>query len=143
MKILAMESSGDKTSVSVMLDDEINSFSLSHARKDRPNWDMFLQNIGLDRNFELKDIDLFAFGNSQNSYTATRSIASYMKGIAVALGKPLVVIDENSEDEFQADTVAKLAKEKFLSSDPQDKAFDPNYANPSYSEDLNFKKLNE
>ena len=138
-----MESSGDKTSVSVMLDDEINSFSLSHARKDRPNWDMFLQNIGLDRNFELKDIDLFAFGNSQNSYTATRSIASYMKGIAVALGKPLVVIDENSEDEFQADTVAKLAKEKFLSSDPQDKAFDPNYANPSYSEDLNFKKLNE
>ena len=56
-----------------------------------------------NRNFELKDIDLFAFGNSQNSYTATRSIASYMKGIAVALGKPLIVIDENYQDEFQAD----------------------------------------
>lgn len=143
MKILAMESSGDKTSVSVMLDEEINSFTLSHARKDRPNWDMFLSNIGLNRNFELKDIDLFAFGNSQNSYTATRSIASYMKGIAVALGKPLIVIDENYQDEFQADTIAKLAKEKFLSLDPQDKILDPNFANPSYSEDLNFKKLNE
>lgn len=143
MKILAMESSGDKTSVSVMLDEEINSFTLSHARKDRPNWNMFLSNIGLNRNFELKDIDLFAFGNSQNSYTATRSIASYMKGIAVALGKPLIVIDENYQDEFQADTIAKLAKEKFLSLDPQDKILDPNFANPSYSEDLNFKKLNE
>ena len=143
MKILAMESSGDKTSVSVMLDEEINSFTLSHARKDRPNWDMFLSNIGLNRNFELKDIDLFAFGNSQNSYTATRSIASYMKGIAVALGKPLIVIDENYQDEFQADTIAKMAKEKFLSLDPQDKILDPNFANPSYSEDLNFKKLNE
>ena len=138
-----MESSGDKTSVSVMLDEEINSFTLSHARKDRPNWDMFLSNIGLNRNFELKDIDLFAFGNSQNSYTATRSIASYMKGIAVALGKPLIVIDENYQDEFQADTIAKLAKEKFLSLDSQDKILDPNFANPSYSEDLNFKKLNE
>tara|TARA_B100001029_G_scaffold179570_1_gene189601 strand:- start:2588 stop:3019 length:432 start_codon:yes stop_codon:yes gene_type:complete len=143
MKILAMESSGDKTSVSVMLNEEINSFTLSHARKDRPNWDMFLSNIGLNRNFELKDIDLFAFGNSQNSYTATRSIASYMKGIAVALGKPLIVIDENYQDEFQADTIAKMAKEKFLSLDPQDKILDPNFANPSYSEDLNFKKLNE
>ena len=143
MKILAMESSGDKTSASVMLDEEINSFTLSHARKDRPNWDMFLSNIGLNRNFELKDIDLFAFGNSQNSYTATRSIASYMKGIAVALGKPLIVIDENYQDEFQADTIAKLAKEKFLSLDLQDKILDPNFANPSYSEDLNFKKLNE
>ena len=138
-----MESSGDKTSVSVMLNEEINSFTLSHARKDRPNWDMFLSNIGLNRNFELKDIDLFAFGNSQNSYTATRSIASYMKGIAVALGKPLIVIDENYQDEFQADTIAKLAKEKFLSLDSQDKILDPNFANPSYSEDLNFKKLNE
>ena len=143
MKILAMESSGDKTSASVMLDEEINSFTLSHARKDRPNWDMFLSNIGLNRNFELKDIDLFAFGNSQNSYTATRSIASYMKGIAVALGKPLIVIDENYQDEFQADTIAKLAKEKFLSLDSKDKTLDPNFANPSYSEDLNFKKLNE
>ena len=143
MNILAMQSSGDQTSVSVMLDEEINSFSLTHARKDRPDWDMFLSNVGFRRDFELKDIDLFAFGNSQNSYTATRTIASYMKGIAVALGKPLIVIDENSNDEFQADIVVKLAKEKFLSAGSDAKAFDPNYANPTYSEDINFKKLNE
>ena len=55
MKILAMESSGDKTSVSVMLDEEINSFTLSHARKDRPNWDMFLDNIGHKKIFNLSE----------------------------------------------------------------------------------------
>ncbi len=61
----------------------------------------------------------------------------------VALGKPLIVIDENSNDEFQADVVVKLAKEKFLSAGSDAKAFDPNFANPTYSEDINFKKLNE
>ena len=113
MNILAMQSSGDQTSVSVMLDEEINSFSLTHARKDRPDWDMFLSNVGFKRDFELKDIDLFAFGNSQNSYTATRTIASYMKGIAVALGKPLIAIDENSNDEFQADVLLNWLKKNF------------------------------
>ena len=143
MNILAIQSSGDKTSISVMLNEEINSFSLSHARKDRPDWNIFLSNIGLNRNFDLKDIDLFAFGNSQKSYTATRIVASYMKGIAVALDKPLMVIDENSDNDYQADAIAKLAKEKFLTADSDRKAFDPSLANPSYSEDLNFKKLNE
>ena len=42
MKILAMKSSGDRTSVSVILNDEINSCSMTHQRKERPNWEMFL-----------------------------------------------------------------------------------------------------
>ena len=48
MNILAFQSSGDQTSVSIMLDDEINSFNYKHNRKDRPNWNMFLENIGLN-----------------------------------------------------------------------------------------------
>ena len=47
MKILAIKSSGDRTGISLMLNDEINSFTMNHDRKDRPNWDMFLDNIGL------------------------------------------------------------------------------------------------
>ena len=74
MKILAMKSSGDRTSVSVVLNDEINSCSMTHQRKERPNWEMFLSNIGLNKTFTLKEIDLFAFANNQNSYTATRTI---------------------------------------------------------------------
>ena len=103
MKVLAMNSSGDKTSISVILDDEINSFTMSHERKQRPNWDIFLDYVGHNQTFTLKEIDLFAFGNNQNSYTATRTIASYLKGLAIALEKPLMSIDCASDDDFEAD----------------------------------------
>ncbi len=111
MNILAMQSSGDQTSVSVMLDEEINSFSLTHARKDRPDWDMFLSNVGFKRDFDVK-----------------RVMESLIKESSYLWDWNLVV---------------KLAKEKFLSAGSDAKAFDPNFANPTYSEDLNFKKLNE
>ena len=53
MNILGMKSTGDQTSVSVMLGDEINSFLTSHERKDRPNWEFLLSNIGHKKNFNL------------------------------------------------------------------------------------------
>ena len=112
MKILAMKSSGDRTSVSVVLNDEINSYSMTHERKERPNWEMFLSNIGLNKTFTLKEIDLFAFANNQNSYTATRTIASYMKGLAVALEKPLISIKDENIDDFDADSIAMVILEK-------------------------------
>jgi len=141
MNILAIKSSGDHTSISVILDEEINTYSMSHERKERPDWDLFLSNIGHKKIFNLKDIDLFAFANSQNSYTATRTIASYMKGIAIGLDKPLIVVSDKG-DIFDADEVAKEAKENFLASGSDHKKFDPNLANPTY-EETNFKKLNE
>jgi len=141
MNILAIKSSGDHTSISVILDEEINTYSMSHERKERPDWDLFLSNIGHKKIFNLKDIDLFAFANSQNSYTATRTIASYMKGIAIGLDKPLIVVSDKG-DIFDADEVAKEAKENFLASGSDHKKFDPNLANPTYDE-TNFKKLNE
>ena len=141
MNILAIKSSGDHTSISVILDEEINTFSMSHERKERPDWDLFLSNIGHKKIFNLKDIDLFAFANSQHSYTATRTIASYMKGIAIGLDKPLIVVSDKG-DIFDADEVAKEAKENFLASGSDHKKFDPNLANPTYDE-TNFKKLNE
>ena len=141
MNILAIKSSGDHTSISVILDEEINTYSMSHERKERPDWDLFLSNIGHKKIFNLKDIDLFAFANSQHSYTATRTIASYMKGIAIGLDKPLIVVSDKG-DIFDADEVAKEAKKNFLASGSDHKKFDPNLANPTY-EETNFKKLNE
>ena len=141
MNILAIKSSGDHTYISVILDEEINTYSMSHERKERPDWDLFLSNIGHKKIFNLKDIDLFAFANSQHSYTATRTIASYMKGIAIGLDKPLIVVSDKG-DIFDADEVAKEAKENFLASGSDHKKFDPNLANPTY-EETNFKKLNE
>ena len=142
MNILGMKSSGDQTSVSVMLGDEINSFLISHERKDRPNWEFLLSNIGFKKNFNLDEIDLFAFADCQNSYTATRLIASYLKGLAMALGKPLIVVKDLSNN-FEADSVVKNAKEIFLKNTKDNQLFDPQNANPSYSQDTKFKKINE
>ena len=49
MNILAIKSTGDTTSMSVILQNEINTYSAKHERKDRPNWDTFLENIGLKK----------------------------------------------------------------------------------------------
>ena len=141
MNVLAIKSSGDHTSVSVILNDDINTYSMSHERKERPDWNLFLSNVGYKKSFNLEDIDIFAFANSQNSYTATRTVATFLKGMAVGLEKPLIVINDNSEV-LDADEVAKKAKQTFLASGSDRKKFDPNLANPTYHE-TNFKKLNE
>ena len=140
MNILAIKSCGDKTAISVMLDKEINTFSMSHNRKDRPNWQMFLENVGHNRIFKLDEIDLFVFANNQNSFTATRIIASYLKGIATALNKPLIVVKDNSTDEIKADSIAKIAKEQLNKESPSMEDFDPGDANPFYPKDSGFKK---
>ena len=103
MKVLAIKTSGDHTSISVILNEEVNSFSMSHERKDRPDWNFFLANIGHKRTFSLKDIDLFAFDNSKDSYTATRTVAYYLRGIAVALHKPLMAIDDAAKKTIEDD----------------------------------------
>lgn len=143
MKILALKSSGDETSISVMLDKEINSFSMSHNRKDRPNWEMFLDNVGYNRIFKLVDIDLFVFANNQNSFTATRVIASYLKGIATALNKPLISIEDNPEDNFETDQIVIMAKERYLAQENDLDKFNPRNVNPTYNANIEFKKLNE
>ena len=139
MKILAIKSSGDRTGIGLMLNDEINSFTMDHDRKDRPNWDMFLDNIGHKKIFNLSEIDLFAFENNQNSFTATRITASFLKGIAIALKKPLISIEDNLDIE----ELVIIAKEKFLSAEDAHKRFDPKNVNPTYEEDIKFRKLNE
>ena len=143
MKILAIKSSGDRTGISLMLNDEINSFTMNHGRKDRPNWEMFLENIGHKKIFNLNEIDLFAFENNQNSYTATRITASYLKGIATALKKPLISIEDNSENNLDVEELVIIAKDKFLSAEDADKRFDPKNVNPTYEKEIKFKKLNE
>ena len=143
MNILGFQSSGDETSVSIMIGEEINSFNYSHDRKERPKWNIFLENIGIHRQIQLQDIDLFAFADCQNSYTATRLIASYFKGLATAFNKPLIVVDDQTNKDFEADSVVKHAKEIFLSNSLKSKIFDPQNANPSYAKDIKFKKINE
>tara|TARA_Y100000766_G_C18520608_1_gene418724 strand:+ start:169 stop:600 length:432 start_codon:yes stop_codon:yes gene_type:complete len=143
MNILGFQSSGDQTSVSIMIGEEINSFNYSHNRKDRPNWDMFLENIGIKNQIQLQDIDIFAFADCQGSYTATRTIASYLKGMAIALEKPLIAIEDNNKIPINSSDAVKLAKEKFLNANSKVEQFHPNLVNPSYSLDTKYKKIND
>ena len=125
MKVIAIQSSGDQTSVSVINNDDILSYSIDHERKDRPDWNSMLINVGLNSAFNLVDIDLFAYGNSSGSYTATRSVASYLKGISVTLDRPLIAVSADNIDELSADAIAKLALDKFTQSDCDDRYLIP------------------
>ena len=91
----------------------------------------------------LSEIDLFAFENNQNSFTTTRITASFLKGIATALKKPLISIEDNSENNLDIEELVIIAKEKFLSAEDADKRFDPKNVNPTYEEDIKFRKINE
>ena len=66
-----------------------------------------------------------------------------MKGLAIALEKPLMSIDCASDDDIESDDIAMTAKEKYIKADYKKDLFDPAEANPSYKEDLKFKKIHE
>ena len=116
MNVLAIHSSGNKTSLCVIFKDDILEYSVKHERKDRPNWSDMLDNIGLNSFFTMDAIDIFAYANSSGSYTATRSVAAYLKGVSSALQKPLLVIDSENIDDVSSDMVAQDRKSTRLNS---------------------------
>ena len=143
MNVIAIQSSGNKTSLCAIIKDDVVQYSLKHERKERPNWSEMLSSIGLDSFFTLEEIDIFAYANNSNSYTATRSVAAYLKGITSAISKPLIVIDSDDVDNLDSDVVAKKALEKYLNSKNNSDLFKPDNANPIYSSIPQYKKVNE
>jgi hypothetical protein len=143
MNILAIQSSGNSTSLCVILKDDVLQYSIDHGRKDRPNWLEMLARIGLDSFFSMSDIDIFAYANDECSYTATRSVASFLKGISSALKKPLVVIDVDGVSDISSDLIAKKALTKFIDSAMKTDLFEPKDANPTYAIETKYKKINE
>ena len=53
------------------------------------------------------------------------------------------MVDDQTNKDFEADSVVKHAKEIFLTNSLKSKIFDPQNANPSYAKDIKFKKINE
>ena len=143
MNILAIQSSGNSTSLCVILKDDVLEYSIKHERKNRPNWSEMLTNIGLDSFFSLKDIDIFAYANDEGSYTATRSVASFLKGVSSALRKPLLIIDVDKTNNISSDVIAKQAHQKFIDSDMEANLFNPKNANPTYKVESQYKKIHE
>ena len=134
MNVLAIQSSGDQTSLCAIIKDDVIQYS---------NWSEMLSNIGLDSFFTFQEIDIFAYANNSGSYTATRSVAAYLKGIASALSKPLIVINSDDIEYIDSDVVAKKALDKYINSKDNTESFKPNNANPVYSSIPQYKKVNE
>ncbi|MDC3153007.1 hypothetical protein OA851_02090 [SAR86 cluster bacterium] len=114
MNVLAISSSGCITSTCLIFGDDVISFSISHQRKSRPDWDFLIENVGVNSIISIEEIDIFAFGNNTDSYTATRSVASYLKGVTIALDKALVEIP--NPDDKSSDAIAKKALQLFKNS---------------------------
>ena len=143
MNILAIQSSGNSTSLCVILKDDVLQYSINHDRKDRPNWLEMLSQIGLDSFFSIDDIDIFAYANDEGSYTATRSVASFLKGISSALNKPLIIIAVDEINNISSDLIAKKARQKFIDSGMKADLFKPKNANPTYAVETQYKKIHE
>ena len=102
MKLLAIDTSGDSSSIALIYEDEILSYSKIHARKERPNWNNLLSSVGINKQIHIAEIDCFAFGRGPGSYTGIRSLASFMKGLSWTQKKPLIGISNLQSIAYQA-----------------------------------------
>ena len=92
MKILSLDVSGNYSSISILNDDEVNTFTQTHDRKDRPDWDKLFSSIGFDSTKDFDNLDGMAFARGPGSYTALRITASFLKAIAEVKKLPLIAI---------------------------------------------------
>ena len=92
MKILSLDVSGNYSSISLLNEDEVNTFTQTHDRKDRPDWDKLFSSIGFDSTKDFDSLDGMAFARGPGSYTALRITASFLKAIAEVKKLPLIAI---------------------------------------------------
>ena len=92
MKILSLDVSGNYSSISLLHDDEVNTFTQTHDRKERPDWDKLFKSIGFDSKEGFENLDGLAFACGPGSYTALRVTASFLKAIAEVKKLPLIAI---------------------------------------------------
>ena len=61
MKILSLDVSGNYSSISLLNNDEVNTFTQTHARKDRPDWDKLFSSISFNSKVDFDGLDGLAF----------------------------------------------------------------------------------
>ena len=92
MKILSLDVSGNYSSISLLNGDEVTSFTQTHERKDRPDWDTLFANIEFDSKNDFDNLSAIAFARGPGSYTALRITASFLKAIAEVKNIPLIAV---------------------------------------------------
>jgi len=91
MNILAIDSTGNHTSVATKIGDDLLSVSVKHERKMRPDWEDLLDKISITSE-DISSFDLFVFGQGPGSYTSIRSVATFMKALSLTHAKPLMAL---------------------------------------------------
>ena len=92
MNILSIDTSGDSSSISSKIGDDLLSFQISHQRKERPDWENLLNHIDIFSNEDIKRFDLLVFGRGPGSYTAIRGSATFLKAISHTNKIPLMAV---------------------------------------------------
>ena len=149
MKIISYDGSmQEKSSMSVLLDNDIKTEIIEHGKRTRPSWETFFIKLNV-RHEDLSKIDLFLICiGPGSSYTAVRSSVSFFKALCTGLRKPLAGISSYELTDFRQKNkgvtntnsvdminLAQLSFEDYLDSTPSS-------VNPVHNEDNNFKEMN-
>ena len=149
MKIISYDGSmQEKSSMSVLIENDIKTEIIEHGKKTRPSWETFFKRFDL-RHKDLSDIDLFLICTGPgSSYTAVRSSVSFFKALCTGLSKPLAGISYDEISDFRKKNdgavdinsvvminLVKLNIEDYLDSTPSS-------VNPVHDEKNNFREMN-
>lgn len=149
MKIISYDGSmQEKSSMSVLLENEIKTEIIEHGKKTRPSWEIFFKKLHLHHE-DLSNIDLFLICTGPgSSYTAVRSSISFFKALCTGLNKPLAGISCDELRDFRQKNkgtknvnsidminLAKQSVEDYLDSAPSS-------VNPIHDEEHSFREMN-
>ena len=149
MKIISYDGSmQEKSSMSVLLENDIKTEIIEHGKKTRPSWETFFKKLNLNHE-DLSNIDLFLVCiGPGSSYTAVRSSVSFFKALCTGLNKPLVGISCDELRDFKQKNkgtentnsieminLVKLSIEDYLDSAPSS-------VNPVHDDENSFREMN-
>ena len=102
MKIISYDGSmQEKSSMSVLLENDIKTEIIEHGKRTRPSWETFFKKLNLPHE-DLSSIDLFLVCTGPgSSYTAVRSSVSFFKALCTGLSKPLAGISCDELRDFR------------------------------------------
>ena len=109
MKILSFDVSGNYSSISFLNNEEVNTFTQTHDRKERPDWDKLFESIGFESNEGFDVLNGIAFACGPGSYTALRITASFLKAIAEV--KKLIVEYKLTKGDIRGKAIKQLMGE--------------------------------
>ena len=149
MKIISYDGSmQEKSSMSVLQENDIKTEIIEHGKKTRPSWETFFKKLHL-RHEDLSNIDLFLVCTGPgSSYTAVRSSVSFFKALCTGLNKPLAGISCDELRDFRqknkgndkANSIVMVNLVRLRIDDYLDSV--PSSVNPIHDEEHSFREMN-